>query len=97
MNSGATGTPPLAYSWSFNTVALSNTTAFLPLTNIYAVAGGIFSVTVTNQFGSVSGTGKISVFLPASQVVAWGDDSGGQTDVPTNLDDAVAVAGGDYH
>ena len=97
LNSGAVGTPPLAYSWSFNTIALSNTTAFLSLANIMPLQAGYYSVTVTNQFGSISGTGKISVFLPASQVVAWGDDSGGQTDVPTNLDDAVAVAGGDYH
>jgi len=97
LNSGATGTPPLAYSWSFNTIALSNSTVFLSLTNITPLQAGYYSVTVTNQFGSISGTGKISVFLPASQVVAWGDDSGGQTDVPTNLDDAVAVAGGDYH
>ena len=97
LNPGATGTPPLAYSWNFNYTQLSNTAASLSLTNITPSQSGFYSVTVTNQYGSVSSTGRVSVFLPASQIVAWGDDSGGQTDVPTNLDDAVAIAGGDYH
>jgi alpha-tubulin suppressor-like RCC1 family protein len=30
-------------------------------------------------------------------VFAWGDDTAGQTDVPSGLTDAVAVDGGDYH
>jgi hypothetical protein len=93
----ATGTPPLAYSWNFNVTHLTNTVAFLSLTNIIPAQSGYYSVTVTNQYGSISSTGKISVFLPASPVMAWGDDSGGQTDVPTNLNAAVAIAGGDYH
>jgi hypothetical protein len=93
----ATGTLPLAYSWNFNVTQLSNTAAFLSLTNITPSQSGFYSVTVTNQFGSISATGRISVFLPASPVMAWGDDSGGQTDVPANLDDAVAIVGGDYH
>ncbi len=97
LNPDASGTPPLAYSWKLDTTVLSNTTAFLALTNITPSQAGYYSVTVTNQFGSISTTGKISVFLPSSQVVAWGDDSGGQTNVPPDLDDAVAVAGGDYH
>jgi hypothetical protein len=97
LNPNATGTPPLAYSWNFNTIQLTNTAALLSLTNITRAQSGYYSVTVTNQYGSISATGKISVFLPASPVVAWGDDSGGQIDVPANLDDAVAVAGGDYH
>ena len=93
----ATGTPPLAYSWNFNVTQLTNTVAFLSLTNIIPAQSGYYSVTVTNQYGSISATGRINVFLPASPVMAWGDDSGGQTDVPANLDDAVAIAGGDYH
>jgi hypothetical protein len=97
LNPNATGTPPLAYSWSFNTTQLTNTAAFISLTNITPAQSGYYSVTVTNQYGSIAATGRISVFLPASPVMAWGDDSGGQTDVPTNLDDAVAIAGGDYH
>jgi hypothetical protein len=97
LNPNATGTPPLAYSWIFNATQLTNTDAFLFLTNITPAQGGYYSVTVTNPYGSLSATGKISVLLPASPVMAWGDDSGGQADVPANLDDVVAIAGGDYH
>jgi hypothetical protein len=97
LSAGATGTPPLAYCWNFNTAQLSNTAASLSLTNITPQQAGFYSVTVTNQYGSISSTGRVSVFLPPSQVVAWGDNSGGQTEVPTNLDNAVAIAGGDYH
>jgi hypothetical protein len=97
LSAGATGTPPLAYCWNFNTAQLSNTAASLSLTNITPQQAGFYSVTVTNQYGSISSTGRVSVFLSPSQVVAWGDNSGGQTEVPTNLDNAVAIAGGDYH
>ena len=97
LSAGATGTPPLAYCWNFNTAQLSNTAASLSLTNITPQQAGFYSVTVTNSYGSISSTGRASVFLPPSQVVAWGDNSGGQTEVPTNLDNAVAIAGGDYH
>ena len=97
LNPNATGTQPLAYNWNFNTTQLTNTAAFLSLPDITPAQSGYYSVTVTNQYGSISATCRISVFLPASPVMAWGDDSGGQTDVPTNLDDAVAIAGGDYH
>ncbi len=34
---------------------------------------------------------------PPSRVVAWGDDTFGQTNVPSCLTDAVAVAAGGYH
>src|ERR1035438_338632 len=97
LSASATGTPPLAYSWNFNTIQLSNTAASLSVNNIKPPQAGFYSVTFTNPYGSVSSTSKVSVFLPASQVVAWGDDSGGQRDVPINLEDAVAIAGGDYH
>ncbi len=97
LNVSATGTPPLGYRWSFNGSPLSGTAASLWLTNIQPTQSGYYSVTVTNPYGSTSSTGRVSVLLPASQVVAWGDGSGGQCRVPTNLYDAVAVAGGDYH
>lgn len=93
----ANGTPPLAFNWVFNFSHLTNTSAALLLTDVLPSQSGFYSVTVTNQFGSISSTGRVSVFLPESQIVSWGDDSGGQIDAPTNLFDAVAVAGGEYH
>jgi hypothetical protein len=50
----ATGTPPLVFSWNFNATQLSNTDGFLFLTNITPSQSGYYSVTVTNQYGSVS-------------------------------------------
>jgi alpha-tubulin suppressor-like RCC1 family protein len=97
LSPSAIGTPPLTYSWNCNISPLQITNLTFTLSNITAAQAGFYSVTVSNQFGTVSSTGDVSVLLPSSQVVSWGDDSSGQTDVPTNLFDAVAVAGGDYH
>ena len=92
-----TGTAPFGYHWQWNQGYFTTTNASLTLSNLSPVQSGYYSVTVTNLYGSAGTTGRVSVFYPASSVVAWGDDSGGQTDVPLNLTDAVAVAGGDYH
>jgi hypothetical protein len=97
LNPNVTGTPPMGYSWNFNLNALSTTAGALSLANVTLSQSGYYSFTATNLYGSISSTCRVSVVLPASQVIAWGDDSGGQTDVPTDLDDAVAIAGGDYH
>src|SRR5207244_9060450 len=69
----------------------------LILSNVQPSQSGYYRVTVTNQYGSVSSTGRVSVLGWPSWVTAWGDNSGGQTNVPANLNDIVAVAGGDYH
>jgi parallel beta-helix repeat protein len=97
LNPVANGTPPLGYNWDFNLSQLTNTSPSLSISNVIPSQSGFYSVTVTNQFGAISSTGRVSVFQPESQIMAWGDDSGGQIDVPTNLCDAVAVAGGEYH
>lgn len=94
---GAAGTPPLTYNWSFNYLPLTNTTATLTINNVKPAQSGFYAVTVSSPSGSISSTGRLSVSFPACKVAAWGDDSGGQTDVPTNLADAVAMAGGDYY
>jgi len=88
--------PTPAYSWSVNAAPLTNATATLTFTNIQTSQAGYYSVTASNEFGSVSVTGKLSVLCPASQVVAWGDDSDGETNPPA-IYNAVAVAGGDFH
>lgn len=93
----AVGSPTLAYSWQLNGVPLAGANPTLTVTNIQPSQSGYYRVTVTNQFGSVSSTGRVSVLGLPSWVTAWGDDSGGQTNAPNNLSDAVAVAGGDYH
>jgi parallel beta-helix repeat protein len=92
----ATGSAPLTYYWSFNYLPLANQTAILTLSNVTPAQSGAYAVTVSSSYGSTTSTGWLSVRLPACEVVAWGDNSAGQTEVPTNLLDAVAVAGGEY-
>jgi hypothetical protein len=91
------GSPTLAYAWQLNGQAITGAGPTLTLTNIQPTQAGYYRVTVTNQYGSVSSTGRVSVLGWPSWVTAWGDNSGGQTNVPANLKDIVAVSGGDYH
>jgi hypothetical protein len=93
----ASGNGPLTYSWQFNGTTIAGTNSTLLLTNIQPVQSGFYRVTIANSYGSVSSTARVSVLGTASPVVAWGDNSGGQTNVPVNLTNAVLVAGGDYH
>lgn len=93
----ALGSPTLAYSWQLNGQPIAGAGPSLNLTNIQLSQSGYYRVSVTNQYGSVSSTGRVSVLGLSSQVIAWGDNSGGQTNVPAQLSDAVAAAGGDYH
>jgi alpha-tubulin suppressor-like RCC1 family protein len=93
----AVGSPALAYSWQLNGSPIAGSNPTLTISNIQPSQSGYYRVTVTNQFGSISSTGRVSVLGLPSWVIVWGDNSGGQTNVPANLDDIVAVAGGDYH
>ncbi len=90
---------PLSYAWGFNSTAIAGTNTFLVLSNIQPSQSGYYRVTASSktQQSSVSSTGRVTVFGPASFVVAWGDNSGGQANAPDLLGDVVAVAGGDFH
>ncbi|HZI31397.1 MAG TPA: immunoglobulin domain-containing protein, partial [Candidatus Binatia bacterium] len=59
----ATGTPPLLYQWRLNGVSLPDATnATLSLNNIQTNNAGIYSVTVTNDFGgAVSSNATLAV------------------------------------
>lgn len=91
------GSPTLAYIWQLNGVPIAGSNATLTVSNISLAQSGYYRVTVTNQYGSVSSTGRVSVLGLQSSVMAWGDNSGGQTNAPGNLKDIVAISGGDYH
>jgi hypothetical protein len=52
-------------------------------------------VAATDQAGNI-GEEQINVTL-APYVIAWGDDTFGQTNLPSNLTNVVAIAGGGYH
>jgi hypothetical protein len=93
----AGGSPTLMYSWQLNGANIAGTNSTLVISNIQPSQSGYYRVTITNQFGSISSTARVSVLMPIASVVSWGDNSGGQTNVPPNLTDIVGIAGGDYH
>ncbi len=93
----ASGTVPQGYNWAFNGISIPGTNAVLTLSNIQTAQSGFYRVNITNQYGSLASTARVSVLGPMAAVVAWGDNSGGQTNVPIGLTDAVQVCGGDYH
>jgi hypothetical protein len=93
----ATGSSPLIWSWQFDGMPIPGTNATLLITDIQQGQSGYYTATISNMYGTVSSTGRVSVFGPPSMIIAWGDDSEGQTNVPPGFNDIVAVAGGDYH
>lgn len=93
----AEGTGTLVYSWQFNGATVPGNGSTLALSNIQPSKAGYYRVSVANQYGSISSTGRVSVFGSPSWVIPWGDNSGGQTNAPIDLEDVVAVSGGDYH
>jgi DNA-binding beta-propeller fold protein YncE len=60
------GTPPFAYQWIFNNVAVpAATNATFMLTNVSPSASGAYSVLVTNNYGSVLSSNAVLTVLPA--------------------------------
>jgi hypothetical protein len=97
LSANVLGSPTLVYAWRLNGQVIANTNSALSISNIQPSQSGYYSATVTNSFGSVSSTGRVSVLGPTGTVVGWGDNSGGQLSIPPDLADLVAAAGGDYH
>ncbi len=95
----AEGFPPLAYQWKFNGAAISGATdATLTLTNLQINQSGLYNVTVSNPYGSVSSAGA---WVEASAVVGWGDNEygqpGGIAKVPKGLTNVIGIAAGGTH
>lgn len=82
------------YQWQFLGTNLPGaTTNPLVLVNVQTTQSGAYDVIVSNSFGSAVST---NATLSLAQIVAWGDDTYGQTNVPP-LTNAVAVAAGYNH
>jgi hypothetical protein len=65
----ASGTPPLAYQWSFNATNMTGATnASLTLTNVQLAQGGTYAVLVTNSLGSVLSSNAVLTVNPSSGV-----------------------------
>lgn len=93
----ATGNAPLTYSWQLNGSPIACTNSTLIISNLQPAGAGYYQVTVFNSFGSFSSTAKVTIADPAAHLVAWGDDTAHQTNIPASLGEVVAAAGGDFH
>ena len=101
----ARSTAPLAYQWQFGGVPISGATNdTLVLTNITPQMQGSYSVLVSTPNATVTSRAAFlfvvpAPFLPlpngiAGRVVAWGRNVYGETNVPAELTNAVAIASG---
>jgi alpha-tubulin suppressor-like RCC1 family protein len=87
----ATGSMPLSYQWQFNGTNIAGaTSSSLTLTNAQLSAAGIYTVNISNAYGSISSSNVNLAFVETS-VAEWGAQ---YPAIPTNLIDVVAVAGG---
>jgi alpha-tubulin suppressor-like RCC1 family protein len=91
----AEGSTPFSYHWRINDQDLPQATnATLTLPHLAISQSGAYSVIVSNAFGVVS---SATAVVQIVNVVAWGDNSAGQLNVPAGLVGVVQVAAGDYH
>ncbi len=97
----ALGASPLHYQWQFNGVNLSDTerisgrqTEELSLTPATYADSGSYSLTVSNVYGSVTSLVAQALITP---IIAWGDNTVQQLDIPTGLSNIVAVSAGGEH
>ena len=94
-DSAVNGTQPMAISWQFNRSALPGAmNASLFITNVQPSDAGLYRVVANNELGTTFSAEAALALVP---VTAWGDNSWGQTQVPANVGDVVAVAGGYQH
>lgn len=64
---GVAGTPPFHYQWASNSTPVPGATnSILTLNNISATSAATYSVTITNQFGSVTTNATLTVITPTA-------------------------------
>jgi alpha-tubulin suppressor-like RCC1 family protein len=86
------GPGPLSCQWAFNGMALVGATnRILVLTNVQLNQAGQYTLAVSNVWGTAT-SAKAS--LSISLIAAWGGDYLGVQDVPADLTNVVALAGG---
>ena len=86
---------PVNYQWQFHGTDVDGATnSELVLPNAQLSDAGRYSVSVSNALG---GTLSQSANVEIGQVIAWGDNTYGQTALPHGLTNIVMVEAGDYH
>ena len=93
---------PLNYQWRKDETNLSGATDFTyHLGNAWFSDAGSYTVVVSNYLGSVTTAPPAMLAVnaaPPGSVVAWGENSSGQTSVPLAAQSGVvAIAAGGYH
>jgi len=92
---GATGTQPLGYQWQFNGSGIAGATASaFTLASVQHTDAGSYSVLVVNGAGAALSANAVLSFVPLD---AWGDDSVGQLDFPSQAFNLIAIAAGTWH
>lgn len=97
------GPGPLAYQWRLNETNIVWATNVICAVNVQASSGGQYSVVVSNSWGTaVSSNATLTVNsslagVNGGKLIAWGSDNYGETDVPLDLYNVVAVAAGGNH
>lgn len=93
---GAVSKQPLNFQWRLNNADIPGATNAL---HRIAALGpgdrGDYTVVVSNASGALTST-VARVGMTGNAVVAWGQNSSGQTNVPAGLN-ALAISGGDWH
>ena len=95
----ATGTPTLHYQWTFNGTNLANATnTSLTLTNVNTNQGGLYTVLLTNAYGSAVSSPALLTVLPASILQNGSFETGNFSDwtLSGNTNDTVVVESSAY-
>jgi alpha-tubulin suppressor-like RCC1 family protein len=86
------GTPPLAYQWRFNGTNISDATnAICVINNVQPANLGDYCVVITNVAGSITSSIAPLVF---GNVAAWGSYASGQSTIPNQCTNALAIGAG---
>ncbi|HEY5912009.1 MAG TPA: immunoglobulin domain-containing protein [Verrucomicrobiae bacterium] len=95
LSAAAASQLPLSYQWQFNGTNLPGATdKTLVLQNAQLSQAGGYCAVISNSLGTqTSGTATVEI----GQVISWGDNSFGQTNLPPGLTNIVAVAAGEFH
>lgn len=94
----AAGAGPLGFKWRFaGSPLIAGTGATFTIANVQGADAGLYDVVVTNGFGAVTSAPALLQVGPNPNVVAWGLNDRGQTNVPMSLTNILLVSCGFDH